>query len=85
MVQFLPRPLLALAVCALLTCLMSQHFDPQRLHGRLLTRCVSGVLALVCWNALLPLHLGVNPLAAWIAGSLGLPGLGLLAALKLMA
>lgn len=85
MVQFQPRILLALCAAAWLLYLLSCRFDPRRLHGRLLTRCVGGVMLLCLWNLLLPLRLGVNPLSALIAGSLGIPGLGLLALLNLAA
>lgn len=84
MVEFQPRILLALALAALVLYLLCQRFDPQRLHGRMLERCVLGVMLLALWNAVAPLRLGANPLSAWIAGSLGLPGLGLLAAMALM-
>lgn len=84
MVRFHPQILLTLAFCALALYLLCRRFDPQRPHGRALTRCVAGVLMLALWNAVVPLRLGANPISAWIAGSLGLPGLGLLAAMALM-
>lgn len=85
MVTFSPRLIAALVFCALAVYALSQYFDPQRLSGRTLTRCVSGLCMLCLWNLLLPFRLGVNPLSSLIAGTLGLPGLGLLAVLKLAA
>lgn len=85
MIQPEPRLLMALSLCPLMLHLLCQRFDPRRLHGRMLTHGVAGVCLLAAWNLLLPLHLGVNPLSAWLAGTLGLPGLGLLAFLGQLA
>lgn len=85
MVTFSPRILATMAFCALAVYALSQQFDPQRPSGRMLTRCVSGLCMLCLWNLLLPFRLGVNPLSTLIAGTCGLPGLGLLAVLKLTA
>lgn len=85
MIQAEPRLLITLALCPALLHLLCQRFDPQRLHGRVLTRCVTGLCLLIMWDLLLPLHLGVNPLSAWIVGTLGLPGLGLMAFLAQLA
>ncbi|MBQ8653895.1 MAG: pro-sigmaK processing inhibitor BofA family protein [Clostridia bacterium] len=84
MTAFQPKILITLALCVLALYMLSQLFDPQRPHGRMLTRCVTGLMLLLAWNLIIPLRLGANPLSAWIAGSLGLPGLGLLAALAMM-
>ena len=84
MVTFHPQALAALTLAPLALWFFSRWFDPQRPHGRILARCVAGVLMLALWNAVLPLRLGVNPLSAWLTGSLGLPGLGLMAVLALM-
>ena len=60
--------------------LLSLCFDPMRSHAKLLKSSVTGLGLLLLWNTLLP-RLGVNPLSALVAGSLGVPGLGLLAVL----
>ena len=85
MVQCPWRALAALAMCALTVCLLSRSFDPRRLSGRAVTRCVAGLMLLLVWNLLVPLRLGINPLSMLTAGCLGLPGLMLLAVLALMA
>lgn len=73
-----------LAVTALLLTLFCLRYDPQRAHARWLRRGVTGLLLLLCWN-LLPLpHLGVNPLSVMVTGTLGLPGVGLMAVVSLM-
>ena len=84
MVQCHFRALGMLALCALGVYLLSRGFDPRRLSGRAVTRCVAGLMLLLLWNLLLPLRLGVNPLSMLAAGCLGLPGLMLLAVLALM-
>lgn len=84
MVQFNPRLLLTLCLCAFALYLLCQRFDPQRLHGRILEQCVTGAALLTLWNLIVPFHLGANPLSAWLTGALGLPGIGLLAVLKLL-
>ena len=73
-----------LALCALAVYLLSRSYDPRRLSGRAVTRCVAGLMLLLVWNLLVPLRLGINPLSAFTAGCLGLPGLMLLAVLALM-
>ncbi|MGN0778546.1 MAG: pro-sigmaK processing inhibitor BofA family protein [Aristaeellaceae bacterium] len=79
------RALAALVGCAAAVYLLCRCFDPQRLSGKAVTHCVLGLLLLLVWNLLSPLHLGVNPLAALTAGCLGLPGVGLLLVLKMLA
>ena len=80
-------PLQSLAVlipAALLLTLFSLRYDPQKPHARWLRHGVVGLLMLCVWN-LLPLpHLGVNPLSAMVAGTLGLPGLGLVAVINML-
>ncbi|MGN1020196.1 MAG: pro-sigmaK processing inhibitor BofA family protein [Aristaeellaceae bacterium] len=85
MVQCPCRALCALALCALAVYLLSRGYDPQRLSGRAVTRCVAGLTLLLVWNLLVPLRLGINPLSMLTAGCLGLPGMLLLAVLALMA
>ena len=59
-------------------------FDPKRMQGKLLTCSVAGLFMLLAWNTLLPpLRLGINPLSVLTTGSLGLPGMALLACLSL--
>lgn len=73
-----------LALTALLLSFFCLRYDPQRAHARWLRRGVTGLLLLLCWN-LLPLpHLGVNPLSVMVTGTLGLPGVGLMAVVNLM-
>lgn len=81
MVMIYPRLILLLGGVGLVLLLFALHFDPARLHARMLRCCTLGLLALLLWNALPLPHLGINPLSALAAGSLGLPGLGLLAVL----
>lgn len=81
MVVVYPRLILLTAGAGLLLASFALRFDPRGKSARALRSCVTGLFLLLAWN-LLPLpHLGVNPLSAWLAGSLGLPGAGLLAVL----
>lgn len=81
MVVVYPRLILLTAGAGLLLASFSLRFDPRGKAAHALRSCVTGLFLLLAWN-LLPLpHLGVNPLSAWLAGSLGLPGAGLLAVL----
>lgn len=75
-------------LCLCLTALLVLHFalcyDPQKRRARWLQHGVTGLLLLLLWN-LLPLpHLGMNPLSVMVTGSLGLPGLGLMAVVNLL-
>ena len=70
-------PMLIATALALLA--FSVWFDPQRPHARWLRRSVTGLIMLCVWNALPLPELGINPLSVMITGSLGLPGLGLMA------
>ena len=82
-ISILPN-LAALTLTAFLLLMFSLHYDPQRAYARHLRRCVSGLLLMLVWN-LLPLpRLGVNPLSVMVTGSLGLPGLGLMAVINLL-
>jgi len=81
MVVVHPRLLLLTSGVALLLFILVLRFDPARPHARVLRSCTAGLLLLLVWNALPLPHLGVNPLSAYTAGALGLPGLGLLAVL----
>lgn len=81
MVVVYPRLILLTAGAGLLLTLFALGYDPRGKAARGLRHCTAGLFLLLYWN-LLPLpHLGVNPLSAWIAGALGLPGVGLLAVL----
>ena len=84
MVQCHFRALGMLALCALGVYLLSRGFDPRRLSGRAVNRCVTGLFLILGWNLLFPLRLGINPLSVLTAGCLGLPGMMLLAVLALM-
>ncbi len=73
-----------LCLTALLLTAFSLRYDPQKPHAKWLRRGVCGLLALTAWN-LLPLpDLGMNPLSAVVTGTLGLPGLGLIAVANLL-
>ena len=81
MVTVHPRLILLSALAGLAVLLLAFRFDPARPHARLMRRCTLGLMLLFAWNTLPLPHLGVNPLSAWLAGTLGAPGLGLLAVL----
>ncbi|MBQ8313825.1 MAG: pro-sigmaK processing inhibitor BofA family protein [Clostridia bacterium] len=81
MVMVYPRLILLLAGVALVLLILVLHFDPACPSARLVRHSVAGLFALLLWNALPLPQLGVNPLSAWVAGALGLPGMGLLAVL----
>ena len=73
-----------LCITALLLLLFSLWYDPQKPHARYLRHGVMGLLLLCAWN-LLPLpDLGINPLSVMVTGSLGAPGLGLMAVINLL-
>ena len=73
-----------LILTALLLTLFALRYDPQKPHARYLRHGVVGFLLLCIWN-LLPLPaLGVNPLSVMVTGSLGIPGLGLVAVMNLL-
>ena len=73
-----------LALSALLLTLFALRYDPQKPHARYLRHGVLGLLLLCIWN-LLPLPaLGVYPLSVMVTGSLGIPGLGLVAVMNLL-
>lgn len=73
-----------LCLTALALLFFSLRYDPQKPHARWLRHSVTGLLMLTAWN-LLPLpQLGVNPLSIMVTGSLGLPGLGLMAVANLL-
>lgn len=74
----------ALILTAVLLTLFALRYDPQKPHARWLRHGVVGLLMLCMWN-LLPLPtLGVNPLSVMVAGSLGIPGLGLVAVMNML-
>lgn len=63
---------------------LSRTYDRRRVSARLLRAWTTGTLAICLWN-LTPLpHLGLSSAAAVTVGTLGAPGLGLLAALSLL-
>ena len=83
----LSAPLSTIAILiltALLLTLFSLHYDPQKPHARYLRHGVVGLLMLCLWNCLPLPKLGVNPLSVMITGSLGWPGLGLVAVMNLL-
>ena len=81
MVVVYPRLVLLVAGVSALLVVFALRYDPWGISARVMRHCAAGLFLLLAWN-LLPLpHLGVNPLSAWLAGSLGLPGIGLLAVL----
>lgn len=73
-----------LILTALLLTLFSLRYDPQKPHARWMRHGVVGLFMLCVWN-LLPLpNLGVNPLSVMVTGSLGIPGLGLVAVMNML-
>ncbi len=78
------QSIVILILTALALLAFSLHFDPQKPHARWLRRGVCGLLMLCAWNALPLPELGVNPLSVMVTGSLGLPGLGLMAVANLL-
>ena len=78
------QTILILPLAAACVALFAMRFDPQKPHARWLRHGVVGLLILCLWN-LLPLpHLGVNPLSVMVTGTLGAPGLGLVAVMNLL-
>ena len=78
------QSILLLCLTALALLLFALRFDPQRAHAKHLRRCVCGLLLLCVWNALPLPALGINPLSVIVTGSLGMPGLGLMAVANLL-
>lgn len=77
-------PIGVFILTALLLTFLALRYDPQKPHARWLRHGVVGLLMLCLWNALPLPHLGVNPLSVLVTGTLGLPGLGLMAVMNLM-
>ena len=63
---------------------LSRRYDPQKPLGRVVGQVLTGFLLLTVWNALAAPQANVNPLSAWLAGTLGLPGVGLTVLLNLL-
>lgn len=76
--------LLTLLLTVAILAFFALRYDPNRLHGRLLRRLMTGFALLLCWNLFSGHHLGVNPLSMLTAGCLGAPGLGLLAVMAML-
>ena len=64
--------------------LLVARYDPARPYARALRSLVAGLFLLMAWNALSLPRLGINPLSMWLTGSLGLPGLLLMAVLNVL-
>ena len=62
--------------------LLVARYDPARPYARALRSLVAGLFLLMAWNALSLPKLGINTLSMWLTGSLGLPGLLLMAVLN---
>lgn len=73
---------LAAVIAALWT--LSRQYDPQKRSGRVIAQVLTGFLLLTAWNALAAPQVGVNPISAWLTGTLGLPGVGLTVLLNLL-
>ena len=84
MISIGPLLLLPLLAPLLFVWYLSWMDDPRRLSGRFIRCWTVGVLALSVWNLLPIPHLGINSLSAVTVGTLGFPGLGLLAVTKLL-
>ena len=78
------QTILLLTLTALGVSIFALRYDPKRPHARVLRHGVVGLLLLYAWNMLPLPQLGVNPLSVMVTGSLGLPGLGLMAAMNLL-
>ena len=78
------RVILFLAAVVAILWLVSQRYDPQKRLGRVVAQVLTGFLLLTLWNAVASPQVGVNPLSAWLTGSLGLPGVGLTVLLNLL-
>ena len=64
--------------------LLSIRYDPEKRSGRIIAQVLTGFLLLTVWNALAAPQANVNPLSAWLTGTLGLPGVGLTVLLNLL-
>ena len=64
--------------------LLCMRYDPKKPHARVLRHGVVGLMILLGWNMLPLPPIGVNPLSVITTGALGLPGLGLMAAVSLL-
>ena len=84
MIASVLQTVIVLSAAALLLLFFALRYDPQKAHARHLRRGVAGLLMLCLWNALPLPQLGVNPLSVMVTGSLGLPGLGLMAVVNLL-
>ena len=73
---------LASVIAALWT--LSRRYDPQKRSGRVIAQVLTGFLLLTAWNAVAAPQVGVNPISAWLTGTLGLPGVGLTVLLNLL-
>ena len=63
---------------------LSRRYDPRKPTCRVIEQLLTGFLLLTVWNALAAPQVGVNPLSAWLTGTLGLPGVGLTVLLNLL-
>lgn len=82
MVVVYPRLIIVMAAILGVLFFLALHYDPARPAAKVLRQGVAGLALVLLWNALPILPLGVNPLSAWLAGALGLPGIGLLSVLS---
>ena len=78
------RIIVFLAALVALIWALSRQYDPQKRSGRVIAQLLTGFLLLTAWNALAAPQVGVNPLSAWLTGTLGLPGVGLTVLLNLL-
>ena len=60
------------------------RFDPQARSAKAMRAGAWGFALICLWNMLPLPPVGVNPLSAVVAGSLGLPGVGLLCILRML-
>ena len=82
MVMIEPRLLVLMGGLLGALFLLVARYDPARPYARALRSLVAGLFLLLAWNALSLPKLGINPLSMWLTGSLGLPGLLLMAVLN---
>ena len=82
MVMIEPRLLVLMGGLLGALFLLVARYDPARPYARALRSLVAGLFLLMAWNALSLPKLRINPLSMWLTGSLGLPGLLLMAVLN---
>lgn len=84
MIVVQPRLIAFVACLSFALFRVSQRYDPQKPHSRVMSRCALGLALLWGWNLLPFGHIGVNPASVATVGALGAPGLGLLSVMSML-